>query len=157
MRWNDVITSWKSWQQEQNRKKDIQAIKYNHPYFIPEFGYPPLDGTLFYECEQEAKEMIQTLNLDIQSKQVLDGFIRLRALEIFYKKVLSLRLDNHRVSLASRSEKVLELETSFPLFKFVTEILRQSTGNFKNWICRERGMNDEKKNRCSVTVCHLQH
>lgn len=110
MRWNDVITSWKSWQQEQNRKKDIQAIKYNHPYFIPEFGYPPLDGTLFYECEQEAKEMIQTLNLDIQSKQVLDGFIRLRALEIFYKKVLSLRLDNHRVSLASRSEKVLELE-----------------------------------------------
>lgn len=110
MRWNDVITSWKSWQQEQNRKKDIQAIKYNHPYFIPEFGYPPLDGTLFYECEQEAKKMIQTLNLDIQSKHVLDGFIRLRALEIFYNKDLSLRLDNHRVSLASRSEKEIELQ-----------------------------------------------
>ena len=110
MRWNDVITSWKSWQQEQNRKKDIQAIKYNHPYFIPEFGYPPLDGTLFYECEQEAKKMIQTLNLDIQSKHVLDGFIRLRALEIFYNKDLSLRLDKHRVSLASRSEKEIELQ-----------------------------------------------
>ena len=63
-----------------------------------------------FVCYYLQKKMIQTLNLDIQSKQVLDGFIRLRALEIFYKKVLSLRLDNHRVSLASRSEKVLELE-----------------------------------------------
>lgn len=124
MRWNDVITSWKSWQQEQNRKKDIQAIKYNHPYFIPEFGYPSLDGTLFYECEQEAKKMIQTLNLDIQSKHVLDGFIRLRALEIFYNKVLSLRLDNHRVSLASRSEKVLELQNQLSFIHIVERNLQ---------------------------------
>ena len=95
--------------EQHDRKKGLRAIEYFEPFSVPEFGYPSIESQDFEKSKNEARRMIQELDLGIQSGVAFDKLVKLEALNLFFQKIVALRLENHRVTTGIRSSMELKL------------------------------------------------
>lgn len=89
----------------------IHHVKYAFPTsFTHCTEYPELDSHAFQEALQKATDIVQTLNLNIQSAGVLEKIIRLAAAEIMVQSIIQTRSNNHLQALQLRSDLEYQLQ-----------------------------------------------
>ena len=89
----------------------IHHVKYAFPTnFTHCAEYPELDSHAFQEALEKATDIVQTLNLNIQSEGVMEKIIRLAAAEIMVQSIIQTRSNNHLQALQLRSDLEYQLQ-----------------------------------------------
>ena len=98
----------------------IHHVKYAFPKNYTHCGeYPTLDSDAFQDAVQKAKDIVRSLNLNIQSAGVLENIIRLAAAKIMVQSIIQTRSNHHLQALQLRSDLEYQLQNHLAQLKLL--------------------------------------